>query len=288
MGKHLEKLGRQSLDKMNPFAYNRNMEMEGEVWKSIPGYTGYEASSKGRVRSFKQRKGKQWTIADQPQRILSLCKSRKYLYVRIPADSGGWKSKRVHSLVLLAFAGTRPRGMEVCHYDGNPENNSLENLRYDTVLGNMADDIRNSVTRGPRSILTEKQVIKMRTEYRNGKSLSVLAERFGVGKEYVRAICRGRALKSCGGPITQRTRVGQHGKQQGKQRKQSRFRGVSWDKKCKKWRAQIWIGGRGGAPRHLGHFSNEVRAARAYNTAAREKYKDDEVALAIVLNKIEL
>ena len=47
----------------------------------------------------------------------------------------------------------------------------------------------------------------------------------------------------------------------------SRFRGVSWAKKDRRWRAAIKHRGKA---RHLGSFALEAVAARAYNRAARE------------------
>lgn len=40
---------------------------------------------------------------------------------------------------MLAFVGAEPDGMEVCHNDGDPMNNVLSNLRYDTHSSNMLD-----------------------------------------------------------------------------------------------------------------------------------------------------
>ena len=54
------------------------------------------------------------------------------------------------------------------------------------------------------------------------------------------------------------------------QRKQSgtssKFKGVTWDAGCKKWRAQIKFGGR---RRYLGVFVVETLAARAYDAEAK-------------------
>lgn len=43
----------------------------------------------------------------------------------------------IHTLVLLAWQGPKPDGMEVMHLDGNPANNRLENLKYGTHSENM-------------------------------------------------------------------------------------------------------------------------------------------------------
>lgn len=52
---------------------------------------------------------------------------------------------RVHVLVLEAFVGPRPEGMEACHYDDSGANNHLSNLRWDTPSGNTQDRVRNGL-----------------------------------------------------------------------------------------------------------------------------------------------
>ncbi|HEV7299219.1 MAG TPA: AP2 domain-containing protein [Tepidisphaeraceae bacterium] len=49
----------------------------------------------------------------------------------------------------------------------------------------------------------------------------------------------------------------------------SAYKGVSWHRQRGRWRAQIVVDG---APRHLGLFSDELRAAEAYNEAAIAAY----------------
>jgi hypothetical protein len=49
----------------------------------------------------------------------------------------------------------------------------------------------------------------------------------------------------------------------------SGFRGVSWDKERRKWRARIHIDGK---EKTLGRFRNADEAARAYDAAAKEVY----------------
>ncbi len=48
----------------------------------------------------------------------------------------------VHVLVLTAFRGHCPAGMEGCHNDGDPKNNRLSNLRWDTHSANQKDGFR--------------------------------------------------------------------------------------------------------------------------------------------------
>lgn len=51
----------------------------------------------------------------------------------------------------------------------------------------------------------------------------------------------------------------------------SGFKGVSWDSSCKKWRVQLQTNGK---RKHLGLFSDPVKAARAYDKAAREYHRE--------------
>jgi hypothetical protein len=48
----------------------------------------------------------------------------------------------VHRLVLKAFVGPCPEGMEGCHWDGDACNNKLDNLRWATHAENVEDSIR--------------------------------------------------------------------------------------------------------------------------------------------------
>ncbi len=63
----------------------------------------------------------------------------KIVGLRSPDNPGTKKQVYVHQLVLGAFVGPCPIGMECRHLDGNPSNNFLSNLRWGTHLENMED-----------------------------------------------------------------------------------------------------------------------------------------------------
>lgn len=87
-------------------------------------------------------------------------------------------------LVLEAFVGPRPRGMQVCHRDDDQSNNRRENLRWDTPKANCADRDRNGKTHsGERhhfARLTASDVRKIRNHLQRGTNRQVIADSFSV------------------------------------------------------------------------------------------------------------
>lgn len=110
-----------------------------ESWLPVVGYEGiYEVSDHGSVRSLDRR-----TAAGRFQRgrAMSLVKRAGRVDVRLTRDGVG-RTRFVHHLVLEAFVGPRPAGMQACHFNGNGHDNRLSNLRWDTQSGNQLDAVR--------------------------------------------------------------------------------------------------------------------------------------------------
>ena len=165
-------------------------ETQLEVWRPIPDCDGwYDASNFGRVRSWLPM-GPHTTQRRQEPKILQPSRAggryrASVCICRVP--------RLVHRLVLLTFVGPCPDGMEGCHNDGNPKNNNVSNLRWDTRKNNRADAIMHGThPRGSRSglaKLTETQVIEMRILYAQGcTSLSQIARAHGVSVSLVSQI----------------------------------------------------------------------------------------------------
>lgn len=174
-----------------------------EIWLPIEGYESlYEASDHGRVRSL-DRIGARPSAPRLKGRVL-----------KMPPDSGGYpqvtlckdriKQKTLaHTLVASAFLGPRPDGQEVCHGDGDPQNNHVGNLRYDTHEGNSADMIRHGRTmRGTansRNRLSPEQVLEIVAmsrrspeNHRPWRHHCAIAKEFGVSVGAVEGILRGK------------------------------------------------------------------------------------------------
>lgn len=120
--------------------------MHDEEWRQIPGFGGhYEASSLGRIRVkdrivTKRHKTGKPMQQFYPGRLLSLVKADKWGHLGVKLCVGDRASTvAVHRMVLLAFVGPCPEGMEACHNNGIASDNRLENLRWDTHHSNNQD-----------------------------------------------------------------------------------------------------------------------------------------------------
>lgn len=160
-----------------------------EAWKPIPGYDGYEASTRGQIRSLDRQVwcGTRWR--NFKGRILKpATKEKGHQSVVV----GSYRSRNVHQLVMLAFVGPCPEGMEVCHNNGKAWDNRLINLRYDTPEENRNDAKKHgTVPRGEKhshAKLTESDVLAIRS---SSESSTVLAARYGVQRNYIWAVRNG-------------------------------------------------------------------------------------------------
>ena len=174
-----------------------------EIWTEIPGWKGYEISNLGNARSWFNTHGE--IIAPHPLKLSLNNKGRPTIRVRKDRIKYTLPISRT---VLETFIGKCPIGMQCCHYDDNPLNNKLENLRWDTHRANIEDAQRNGViARGERSgthRLTNEQVIDIRNRYAKGEGSGSLAKDFGVSYISIRCITSGDSWKHIGGPIVPR------------------------------------------------------------------------------------
>lgn len=119
-----------------------------ELWLPITDWSGYEVSDHGRWRSvdrvIRTSRGERYC---QGRILRQFVDSKGYCYARA-RPHGKLVTRLIHALVLEAFVSPCPPGLECCHDDGNPGNNHVSNLRWDTHLANMADVRRHG--RDPR------------------------------------------------------------------------------------------------------------------------------------------
>lgn len=119
--------------------------MESEVWLTVDEFEGfYEVSNLGRIRSLDRADG-----LGRPRRgkVLNPVRDRKNHFSVYMRGGGKGRHRFVHRLVLTAFVGPCPEGFEGCHNDGDPSNNRLDNLRWDSQSGNVLDTVRHGTHR---------------------------------------------------------------------------------------------------------------------------------------------
>lgn len=166
--------------------------LEIEEWRPIDGWPHYEVSNFGRVRSWKKRGNGFGKTLEKPIILKQGTSRNGYKTVR-PCQNKVPKTFSVHCLVLEAFVGQRPSAVhQAAHFDGDPSNNRLDNLRWATRVENAADRIRHGrQVRGenhPLSKLTEGKVREIR---RSSEGSTRLAERFNVSQKAIDLVLSG-------------------------------------------------------------------------------------------------
>lgn len=165
----------------------------GERWLPVVGHEGYEVSDLGRVRSY-LKSGKGARRVAMPHVLVPL---RRAGYHAVHLRAGPVHA--VHRLVLEAFVGPRPEGMQACHGNGNAADNRLANLRWGTVRDNFDDKIRHrsgAGERSPRARLTWDTVRTIRAAYASGNfTQTELARAYGIPQGHVSGIVRGKSWR---------------------------------------------------------------------------------------------
>ena len=120
--------------------------IRGEEFKDLPGFEELIAvSSFGRVYTYPRTVQKYCGLSNSTVkqnykgRLLNTYKD-KCGYIKFRFGANGKKySMLVSRAMLMAFVGQPKLGQFACHNDSNPENNKIENLRWDFQKGNMKD-----------------------------------------------------------------------------------------------------------------------------------------------------
>lgn len=161
-----------------------------EQWKPIKGYEGlYEVSDLGRVRGI---------ISG---RILAAYKGSSG-YLRIDLwKNGSKKVHRLHRLVLEAFQGDPPPGLQCRHLNHNKEDCSLGNLEWNTQQVNIQDNFERGACNAPRGEehystgLTWEKVNELRELSAAGWNTLQLAKRYKLSYTACANIVKGKTWK---------------------------------------------------------------------------------------------
>jgi hypothetical protein len=92
-----------------------------EEWRVIPGYSKYQASTKGNIRNIKTK------------HVLKPATCTGYLRVSLYLGNGTKKQYYVHKLIAITFITNPENKLTVNHIDYVKKNNSVSNLEWATV-----------------------------------------------------------------------------------------------------------------------------------------------------------
>ncbi len=155
-----------------------------ETWAEYPEDPRYEISSAGKVRRS----------ATGRERKLVPIKNGYLTFMVI--GNGKPELHYAHRAVARTFLGEAPKGMHVCHRDGNRANNHITNLRIDTVSGNARDRYVHGTHyiggNNPAARLSADDVLEIRTRSESEPSL---AREFGVSRATIGRVRRGESWR---------------------------------------------------------------------------------------------
>jgi hypothetical protein len=159
--------------------------------RPVPGHDGYCASPDGRLFT-------QWRGGSHRKRTGIWRRLYGATHVKSGAIHASINNTRTYlgRIILLTFVGPAPPGTECCHGDGDPSNNCIDNLRWDTRQGNVNDAKRHGTTprgeRSGRSLLTDTKVVEIRQLASEGWTQLLLAARFKVSRPAISCVLSGK------------------------------------------------------------------------------------------------
>lgn len=157
-----------------------------EQWKPVVGHAGYEVSDHGRVRSMVNGR---WGIGRSFVVLTPSFTRAGYAKVNLR----GRRQRYVHRLVLEAFVGPCPEGMECLHGPNGTTDNSLGNIRWGTRAENQRDKKRdgtdNCGQKHPLAKLSNEDIKTIRSAT---GTQSEIGKKFGISQHTVSRIRSGK------------------------------------------------------------------------------------------------
>jgi hypothetical protein len=178
--------------------------LAGTRFRACPGISEFYVSDMGDVFTTRKptptsKESEEFVEDGTYLRRPHVSRGNGYCYVAI-GRAIGRNCIQVHRLVLEAFVGPCPEGMEACHWpESIRSNNRLSNLRWDTRPANKIDMINDKMStfgaKNPQAKMTDEHVKKAIILRAAGKTLKQIAEEFGVTRSAVSRAIHGDGWK---------------------------------------------------------------------------------------------
>jgi len=177
-----------------------------EIWKPIKGFEkSYQISSFGRIKSNTR------FVVHSMRHDKTFIRLRKSRMIKFGTHEFGYPQvtlqqegrilySSVHRLVLENFVGPKPKGYQCSHLDGNPKNNNIDNLKWESPSDNNKRKKDHKTWQGGskngNAKLCEESVRNIKLLRLNEKlTHKQLSELYNVGKSNIKKILSGRAWK---------------------------------------------------------------------------------------------
>ena len=166
-------------------------------YKSVIEDPGYRVGDDGSVWTCLKRVGLgdgggvRYVAGNEWSLLIPIVHKSGHLWVRIRGVR-----RYVHRLVLEAFTGPCPDGMEVRHFpDRNPANNAAANLVWGTHQQNIHDqrlhNTDNTGERNGQAKLTNEAVRELKMDLSSGMNCSLAAKKYKISRTQTRRILTG-------------------------------------------------------------------------------------------------
>lgn len=158
------------------------------IYKVIPSYPDYVASSDGKIYSLKRGKRIEMRTSPNADGYLRCNISMRGVIVKLG----------IHILVCEAFHGRRPAGNQCRHLNGIRDDNRPRNLKWGTAQENCDDRSKHgfwkspSGERHPQAKVSDAQVAEMIHQFQTGTPQADLVRQYGLSRAQVCRIVRGR------------------------------------------------------------------------------------------------
>jgi hypothetical protein len=170
--------------------------VDGVIFKDVPGFPGYCGGDDGSAWSRRLRSGE---IGTEWKRLKPEPVAHGYLRYTLSRDG---KTTRIlaHQLVLIIFVGPCPPGMQCRHLNGVNTDNRLVNLAWGTPSENRADQFdHGTALQGgthPQAKLSDEGVAAIIDRLRTGERPKAIAPDFEITETLVRLIGQNKTRQS--------------------------------------------------------------------------------------------